>query len=104
MKSIDMMVLMPSIGFDAVGLKVIFLIYVISVAGAYFLFYVKGGKFMLPGDLYIVRAPRRIYIPFGTSLLFSFIIYIILISNLLFIILTVVAIYIAYRYVIKGGF
>lgn len=95
---------MQNIGLDAVGIKVIFLIYVISVAAAYFLFYTKGGKFMLPGDLYIVKAPRRIYIPFGTALLFSIIIYIILISKLLFIILTIAAIYIAYRAIIKGGF
>lgn len=61
------------------GFKVFFLLYIISVAVMYFL-YTKGGSNppVLPGDFYIRKGAKRVYLPFGGSLIITIILYVIL--------------------------
>jgi hypothetical protein len=59
------------------GFKVFLLLYIISIAVMYFLFSRGGNPPVLPGDLYIVKGSKRIYIPFGGSLILTIILYVI---------------------------
>lgn len=58
------------------GLRVFFLLYVVSIAVMYFLFSRGGNPPLLPGDFYIKKVGRSIYIPIGSSLILTIILYI----------------------------
>lgn len=53
-------------------IKVFILLYIIDVAALFFLFQ-RGGADgpLLPGDIYIVRGNKRIYLPFLSALLLT---------------------------------
>ncbi|OGM12422.1 hypothetical protein A2Z22_04585 [Candidatus Woesebacteria bacterium RBG_16_34_12] len=92
-------------GFEPVALlKGFFLLVAFSVALSYIIFFFTNGKYVMPGDLYKIRAPRRIYIPFGSSLIITIIIFVILTSKLLGFILSIAMVYIAYKAIFKKGF
>jgi len=86
------------------AIKGFLLIAALSAAVAYVLNYATHGGFVLPGDLYKVKAPRRIYVPFGSTLIFSMVIFIVLTSKLLSFIIMLATVYIAYRAIFKRGF
>ncbi|OGM18767.1 hypothetical protein A2685_00450 [Candidatus Woesebacteria bacterium RIFCSPHIGHO2_01_FULL_37_10] len=58
--------------------RIFFLLLVLTFGGIYAL--TRGGKtpITLPGDLLIIKANRRIYIPFGSTLLITIILFLIL--------------------------
>ncbi len=47
--------------------KTFLLVYAVSFAARYYMYYRKGSAVVLPGDYYIVKAPKRIFIPFGSA-------------------------------------
>ena len=57
-------------------IQIFFLLYIVSVATMYFLFSRGGRAPMLPGDFYISKGPKRIYIPVGSSLIITIILFI----------------------------
>jgi hypothetical protein len=52
-------------------LRVFILLYVISVAGLYMLSGRGSSPIIMPGDFYIKKAGRTIYVPLGSSLIVS---------------------------------
>ncbi len=64
------------------NVQIFLLLYVVSI-GIMYVVYNKGGKGggnspMAPGDFYRVIGSKRIYIPFGSSLIITIILYILL--------------------------
>jgi hypothetical protein len=62
-----------------VYVKAFFLVYFIVIALIFGLSRGYGSTKLLPGDVYIQKAGRVIYIPIGSSLLLTIIIFVILI-------------------------
>jgi hypothetical protein len=85
------------------GARTVVLLYFVCFVAMYVVFYASGGKFMIPGDYYKVKPPRVIYIPLSSALVLTAIIFIIIKTKIILIIVTVIALYIAYREVIKKG-
>ena len=84
-------------------LKAIALIMGLSVAVSYIIHLFTGGKWIIPGDLYKVKAPKRIYVPFGSTLLLTIVLTVILTSRLLSFIIMIIVVYVAYRAIFKKG-
>ena len=60
------------------GFELFLLIYIVII-GLLYMFASKGGvPWMLPGDIYIAKGTRNIYIPLGTSLIITVLIFLIL--------------------------
>lgn len=59
-------------------LRLFFLLYIISVAFIYALQKKAGVPFLIPGDLYFHKGARKIYIPLGSSLILTIILFLIL--------------------------
>jgi hypothetical protein len=83
------------------GFQTFILFYFVCVVAMYITFYATGGKFMIPGDYYKVKPPRVIYIPTSSALVLASIIYIIIKTKIIFYVITIIAVYLAYRAVIK---
>jgi len=83
------------------GFKTFILLYFICVVAMYVVFYATGGKFMIPGDFYKVKPPRVLYIPISSSIVLAAIIFIIIKTKIIFIVVTIIAVYLGYRAVIK---
>jgi hypothetical protein len=60
------------------GIKIFLLLWVVSIGLVYALMKRGGVPFLLPGDYLIIKASRRIYIPLGTSLILTILLFVIL--------------------------
>ena len=83
------------------GFTTFILLYFICVVAMYIVFYATGGKFMIPGDFYKVKPPRVLYIPISSSIVLASIIFIIVKSKIIFLVITLLAVYFVFRVVIK---
>jgi len=83
------------------NLKLFFLLILLSAAISYIAFIFTGHKYMLPGDFYSIKAPRRIYIPFGSTLIITSLIFIIIKTKIWFFLISVLGLYIVYKAVYK---
>jgi hypothetical protein len=59
-------------------LKIFGIFYFISVAFMYMLFYRGGQPVIIPGDIYIKKSPRTIYIPTGGAFVLALILFLLL--------------------------
>lgn len=59
------------------GIKIFLLLWVVSIGLVYALMR-RGVPFLLPGDYLIIKASRRIYIPMGTSLIVTVVLFVLL--------------------------
>ncbi|OGM13608.1 hypothetical protein A3A76_03170 [Candidatus Woesebacteria bacterium RIFCSPLOWO2_01_FULL_39_23] len=59
------------------GIKLFFLLWAISAAIAYFQFSKPGNPMVLPGDIYIRKMSKVLYIPTGTSFYLAIVLFII---------------------------
>lgn len=59
-------------------IQIFVLIYFIVMVLLYALIYKAGVPFLLPGDIYIHKGQRRIYIPLGTTLIITLVLFLIL--------------------------
>ena len=58
------------------AIKIIILLYIMSLGGMYYISTRSGGvPPLLPGDIYRVKGPRRIYFPMGSALIITILIY-----------------------------
>jgi hypothetical protein len=83
------------------GFEIFLLLYFVCVVAMYIVFFSTGRKFMIPGDYYKVKPPRVIYFPFSSSMVLASIIFIIVKSKIIFLVITLLAIYFIYRVVVK---
>jgi hypothetical protein len=59
------------------GIKIFLLLWLVCIGIIYALMR-NGVPFLLPGDYLIIKASRRIYIPLGTSLVFTVVLFVLL--------------------------
>jgi len=85
------------------AMKGFLLLVALSAAVSYFIHYATKSRYLIPGDFFRVKAPSIIYIPFGSTLLISAVLFLVLTSKLLTFIIGIALVYIAYRFVFKGG-
>lgn len=60
------------------SIKIFLLLWIVSIGLIYALMKKSGVPFLLPGDYLIIKASRRIYIPLGTSLIVTIVLFILL--------------------------
>ena len=60
------------------GIKIFLLLWVVCIGLVYGLMKKGGVPFLLPGDYLIMKAGRRIYIPLGTSLILTVLLFVLL--------------------------
>jgi hypothetical protein len=60
------------------GIKIFLLLWIVSIGLVYALMRRVGVPFLLPGDYLIIKASRRIYIPLGTSLIITIVLFVLL--------------------------
>lgn len=57
-------------------LKILILLYILSLGAMYYLSTRAGGEPpLLPGDIYKIRGPRKIYFPLGSALILTILLY-----------------------------
>ena len=93
-----------SISILSQNIKLLAILYVISVGFMYFQFFAFKNKFMMPGDYYTIKGPRRIYVPFGGSILLTIFLFILLKTNLGYWVFAFVSIFVVYKIIYKKGF
>lgn len=89
----------PLIGHN---LKLLFFLFVISTAAMYFQFIALGAKRLLfPGDYYVVKMGRRIYIPIGGVILLTMVGFLLLTTKLGLYAFMMIAAFVLYKAVLR---
>ena len=81
--------------------KGFFILLAFTAAVSYIIHHFTHSKFVLPGDYYQVRGGRRIYIPFGSTIIFTIGLFVILTSKLLGVIISVAFVLVAYKAIFR---
>lgn len=79
------------------NIKLLLILIGLSALFSYLLFSATKGRFALFGDFYKVKGGHRIYIPLGSSLIISILLYIVLTTKLIYYVVVLFTMYLIYR-------
>lgn len=83
------------------SLKAYLLFLVVAASSSYFLFLFTHGKFAFPGDFFKVSGGKRIYIPFGGTLILSIAFFIVFTTKIVYYLIVALTGYFLYRLIFK---